>query len=86
MNKPSPKRMCIVCREMFDKRELIRVVKNKEGQFFVDETGKLAGRGAYICKSEQCLKNLQKSKGLNRAFKCAVPDEIYVELIEHAKR
>ena len=85
MNKPAPQRMCIVCRQMFDKADLIRVVKNKEGNFFVDTTGKMAGRGAYLCKNEECLKKLQKSKGLNRAFKCAVPDEIYEELIAHAK-
>ena len=61
MNKPAPQRMCIVCRQMFDKADLIRVVKNKEGNFFVDTTGKMAGRGAYLCKNEECLKKLQKA-------------------------
>ena len=47
-------RMCVGCREMKEKKELLRVVKNKNGEFFVDKTGKLSGRGAYICKNELC--------------------------------
>lgn len=70
-------RMCIVCREHSDKKELLRIVKNKDGQIFVDKTGKANGRGAYICKSKECLNKLKKSRGLNRAFKCEVSDDVY---------
>ncbi len=77
--------MCIVCRNMFDKRELIRVVKNKDGNFYVDRTGKMAGRGAYICKNEACHEKLKKTKVLNKNFKCEVPEQIYEELIKACK-
>lgn len=71
------KRMCVVCREMKDKKNLTRVVKNKDGQIFIDSSGKANGRGAYVCDSPECRKKLIKSKMLNKAFKCTVPDEIY---------
>lgn len=70
-------RMCIVCREHSDKKELLRIVKNKEGQIFVDKTGKANGRGAYICKDKNCFEKLKKTRGLNRAFKCEIPNEVY---------
>ena len=70
-------RMCIICREHSDKKELLRIVKNKEGQIFVDKTGKANGRGAYICKDKNCFEKLKKTRGLNRAFKCEIPNEIY---------
>ena len=76
-------RMCICCRQMKDKRDLLRVVKNKEGDIFVDTTGKKNGRGAYVCKDSECLKKLKKNKVLNKAFKCNVQDEVY-SLIEEA--
>lgn len=74
--------MCVVCREMHDKKELVRVVKDKEGNISIDESGKKNGRGAYICKNEECFKKLVKTKGLNKAFKCLVPDEVYMKLQE----
>ena len=70
-------RMCIICRERSDKKQLLRVVKNKDGEIFVDKTGKANGRGAYICSSKECLEKLRKSHRLNRAFKCEVPNEVY---------
>ncbi len=70
-------RMCIICREHSDKKELLRIVKNKEGQIFVDKTGKANGRGAYICKDKNCFEKLKKTRGLNRAFKCEIPNEVY---------
>ena len=79
-------RMCIVCREHSDKKELLRIVKNKEGQIFVDKTGKANGRGAYICKSKECLNKLKKSRGLNRAFKCEVGDDVYSMIGEEIER
>ena len=78
--------MCIVCREHSDKKELLRIVKNKDGQIFVDKTGKANGRGAYICKSKECLNKLKKSRGLNRAFKCEVNDDVYNMIGEEIER
>ena len=75
MKKP-PIRTCIVCRNAFDKRDLIRIVKSGD-EISVDLTGKKNGRGAYICKSPECLENLKKKKALNRAFECEVPNEVY---------
>lgn len=77
-NKPKEKiRMCIVCRGQSDKRTLLRIVKNKEGEIFVDKTGKANGRGAYVCKSKECFEKLCKQKSLNKAFKCEVPQSVY---------
>jgi len=70
-------RMCVVCKAQSDKKELLRIVKNKEGQIFVDKTGKANGRGAYVCKDKDCFQKLCKQKSLNKAFKCNVPQEIY---------
>ena len=78
--KKIPMRMCTGCREMKPKKELIRVVKNSEGEIKLDTTGKLNGRGAYICKCSECLKKAQKSNALSRAFECNVSNEIYIEL------
>lgn len=78
--KKAPLRMCVGCREMKDKRELVRVVKSPEGAISLDHTGKAAGRGAYICKSVQCLDKAVKNKGLNRAFKEPVSPEILSQL------
>lgn len=82
-NKPKEKiRMCVVCRGQSDKKTLLRIVKNKEGEIFVDKTGKANGRGAYVCKSAECYEKLCKQKGLNRAFKCEVSAEVYEKIGE----
>ena len=78
--KKIPMRMCTACREMKPKKELIRVVKTPENEIKLDLTGKLNGRGAYICKSEECLKKAQKSGALSRAFSLEVSSEIYEKL------
>lgn len=78
--KSKPIRMCTVCRNHYDKLDLVRVVKNKNGVIFIDPTFKAEGRGAYICKNPQCLEKLEKTKALNRAFKCEVPKSIYSEI------
>lgn len=78
--KKIPMRMCTGCREMKPKRDLIRVVKTPEGEIKVDFTGKLNGRGAYICKDIECLEKAVKQKSLSRAFECPITDEIYEEL------
>ena len=82
-NKPKEKiRMCIVCRAQSDKKTLLRVVKNKDREIFVDKTGKANGRGAYVCKDRNCYQKLCKQKALNRAFKCEVPQEVYQKIGE----
>ncbi len=84
MNKTKkiPQRKCIACQERGDKKSLIRIVKNKENEIFIDETGRANGRGAYVCANAQCLTKAIKSKGLNRAFKMDVEDEVYNHLID----
>ncbi len=72
-----PLRKCLGCSEMKDKRELVRIVRNKEGEISVDFTGKKPGRGAYICKSVKCLDMAQKAKRLERAFSVKIEPEIY---------
>ncbi len=78
--KKIPMRMCTACREMKPKRELVRVVKTPEGEIKLDLTGKLNGRGAYLCKSVECLKKAEKSGALQRAFSNSVSKEIYESL------
>lgn len=80
--KKSPQRMCSGCGQMFDKRELIRIVHSPEGEIFIDTKGRANGRGAYICRDTQCLKKAIKSKRLERSFKIAIPNEIYEKLNE----
>ena len=77
MAKSIPLRMCCVCRESKEKKELLRIVKNKDGEIFIDPTGKANGRGAYICPSSECLQKAVKSKGLERSFKMPIPKEVY---------
>lgn len=75
-----PMRMCTGCGEMKPKKELVRIVKNAEGGISLDVTGKKPGRGAYICNNPECLKKAKKAKRLEKAFQCAMPDEIYASL------
>ena len=77
--KKIPMRMCTGCREMKPKKELIRVVKTEDG-IKLDLTGKLNGRGAYICKNKECLLKAQKSNALSRAFETNVSAEVYASL------
>lgn len=77
-----PLRMCIICRNMKTKSELIRVVKNKENEIFVDKTFKANGRGAYICADNECIQKCVKTKTLNKAFKCQIKEETYNKLLE----
>ena len=78
--KKIPLRKCIGCGEMKPKKELIRVVKTPEGEIKLDFTGKLNGRGAYICNSVECLSKAQKQKSFSRAFASPIADEIYEQL------
>lgn len=78
--KKTPERMCIACKSMKDKRELIRIVRSPEGEISLDFTGKKNGRGAYICPDGDCIAKCKKGKLLNKTFKCAVDDEVYDRL------
>lgn len=69
--------MCLACNEKKDKRELIRIVINKDGDIQVDKTGKLPGRGAYICHNEECLNKLIKTKKLEKVFETKINEQIY---------
>lgn len=78
--KNIPNRTCIGCNEIRPKKELIRIVKNKEGNIFIDKTSKANGRGAYLCNNIECLEKAIKTKKLERTFDTAISDEIYNEL------
>lgn len=77
MAKKIPMRQCIGCGEMKSKKEMMRVLKNAEGEISLDTTGKKNGRGAYLCYSRECLQKAIKSKGLERSFQVKIPQEVY---------
>ena len=77
VNKKKPERTCIACNEQKEKNNLLRIVKSKDGIIEVDESGKKSGRGAYICKSEECLNKAIKSKRLERIFEKEIANELY---------
>lgn len=80
MPKKIPMRQCVGCREMKEKRALIRVVKSPEGEVSLDFKGKKPGRGAYLCPDPVCLARARKSRALERAFSAALPAEVYEAL------
>ncbi len=80
MSKKIPLRQCIGCGGMKGKKEMLRVLKTTEGPIVLDVTGKKNGRGAYLCKSVECLKKAKKNKGLERSFKMSIPNEVYEDL------
>lgn len=75
--KKIPFRMCVGCQEMKLKKELLRVVRTPEGEIILDPTGKKAGRGAYMCRSEQCLTKAFKEKRLEKALKHQIGEDVY---------
>jgi len=80
-NRKIPLRKCVVSQERLPKEELIRVVKNKEGEIFVDTTGKAHGRGAYVKKDASLVKRALKKNALDKAFGAKVPESVYEELL-----
>ncbi len=82
-SKKLPMRKCIACNENFPKKQLIRIVNNKDEGIMVDYTGKLNGRGAYICKSAECIKNIKKTGRLANALKSKIPEIIYEEIEDY---
>ncbi|MDO4778804.1 MAG: YlxR family protein [Tissierellia bacterium] len=73
-------RKCIACQNHMDKKDLLRIVRNKEGVISIDLTGKQNGRGAYICKNKACLEKTIKNKLLNRSLKANATNELYQEI------
>ena len=84
--KQIPIRTCIACRGEKPKREMLRVVRNADGRIDLDFSGKLPGRGAYLCDSVYCVKRLKKYMLLNKAFSAEVPDEVYLRIEEEYAR
>lgn len=80
VTKKIPMRKCVGCQEMKSKKEMIRIIRDKEGKFELDATGKKNGRGAYICPKRDCLLGAIKSHGLERSFGQAIPTEVYETL------
>ncbi len=91
-----PMRKCTGCGEMFEKKQLVRVVKapdetdengevTKSGEISVDLTGKKPGRGAYVCKSPECLAAARKARRFEKAFSCKIPDDVYERLEQELK-
>ena len=80
MQKKIPQRQCMGCRERKAKRELIRVVRGTDGSVCLDFSGKLNGRGAYICPDPNCLKKAQKARSLDRSLEVPIPEEVYDRL------
>lgn len=78
--KSLPQRTCIGCNSKKNKSELIRIVKNKEGNISIDKTGKATGRGAYICDNIECLEKAIKTKRIDKAFEMKINNEIYESL------
>ena len=83
--KKIPMRMCIACREMKPKQEMMRVVKNADGEIYADPTGKAPGRGAYVCNNEECRKKLNVKKLLHKTFSTNVSMEVYQDIEEEQK-
>lgn len=84
--KKVPMRKCTGCGMQKPKRELIRVVLNKEGEISLDATGKKPGRGAYLCCSSECLKKAKKNRGLERGLSTRIDPEIYEKLEQEIHR
>lgn len=77
MAKKIPLRQCVGCGEMKSKKDMMRVLKTVGNDICLDVTGKMNGRGAYVCRSRECLQKARKTKGLERSFKMSIPNEVY---------
>lgn len=80
--KKIPSRICVGCKEAKEKKGMVRIVRTPEDTVCLDETGKLNGRGAYLCRNAGCLQLAIKSKGLERSLKAHIPEEILASLKE----
>lgn len=86
MQKKIPQRQCMGCRERKAKKELIRVVRTPEGGVQVDFSGKVNGRGAYLCPNPECLRKAQRIKSSERSLEIAIPEEVYTRLEKEIER
>ena len=80
MQKKIPQRQCMGCRERKEKRQMIRIVRTPEGVVNLDFSGKMNGRGAYICPNPECLKKALRSKALDRSLEVTIPEDVYARL------
>ena len=80
MNKKIPMRTCVVTKEKLPKKELIRIVKNKDGEVFVDESGKQNGKGVYLKRDLEVINKAENTKILNRYLECEIDSNIYETL------
>ena len=80
--KKPPTRTCSGCGAKMPKSEFVRVVRSPEGEISLDLTGKKNGRGAYLCRSADCLKKARKTRRISRSLKCEIPEEIYSKMEE----
>lgn len=78
--RKNPQRQCVGCRKMKDKRDLIRVIKTPEDLIDIDITGKINGRGAYLCNSVDCFIKAKNNKSLERSLKKNIPEDVYEKL------
>lgn len=83
--KAEPKRMCTACREMKNKRQLLRIVRSPEGELKLDLQGKSSGRGAYLCRSTACLQRAKKTHSLEKSLKCQIPETVWAALTEEIR-
>ena len=81
--KKIPMRTCIITREKYEKRELIRVVKDKENNISVDLTGKANGRGCYLKKDKEVIEKAKQNNAIGRVLETSIPDSIYEELLKN---
>ena len=81
-----PMRMCVGCREMKEKRELIRIVRTPEGETMIDPTGKKSGRGAYVCRSSECLRRAIRQKQLERQLQVSLTEAVNEALMTEMNR
>ena len=79
-------RQCTGCREMKEKRNLLRILRTDTGEVIIDDTGRKNGRGAYLCRDPECLRKARKSHALDRSLKTVIPEEIYDALEKELQR
>lgn len=80
--RKEPIRRCTGCGEHFPKKALTRILRTPEGEIVIDEGGKKSGRGAYICKSAECLKRAKRRGSLESSLECKIPEDVYTRLEE----
>ena len=76
-----PQRMCVGCKEMKEKKQLLRIVRTPEGEIVIDKTGKKSGRGAYVCYDKSCIEKAYKQKSLEKALEKNIDSEVYENLL-----